>query len=231
MRRRKTMIVLLLALTVGSGVSLSGEFEPLAFDASFAVRTIAALTEAYIGGLGESMRALASTAELRGADWEGMRDLLCAFEDSMLPYDAWFLLPDGSYYKPDSGLQSGNLSDRGYFARVMAGEATIGDLVHSRSTGRKSMVLTVPIEQGEAVVGALGVTLYLEEFCLLLADRLRLPMEVGFYASNADRVLALHSDPSRLLEPESEAGIATAQGGIHVSSQLEWVFFLGTTED
>ena len=89
--------------------------------------------------------------------------------------------PMAPYYKVAAGLTGINLSDRAYFARVMAGETTFDDLVVSRSTGRKSLVLTAPILADSSIIGALGVTLYLDDFSQLLSDALDLPHDVAFY--------------------------------------------------
>ena len=230
-RVKQLRIVLLIgALLVSGSVTLPVQAsEDPTFSAAFAVRVIAALTESYVGSLVETMHTLSATNELRSGTWDEMVDLISAFEESVLTFDAWFLQPDGVYYKVGTGLQAGNLSDRSYFSTVMAGEATLGDLVHSRSTGRKSMVLTVPIIAGEHVIGALGVTLYLEELGALIADAIRLPSTVSFYATGQDGLIALYpSDAQMLLEPGSEAEMGVVSGGIQISPSLGWTFVLGT---
>jgi hypothetical protein len=231
MSRSRILGAAVLVVMMGACLVLGEDSAQPSFNVAFAVRAVANLAEAYIGGLAESMATLTTTDELRSGDWNEMQDLLAQFQDATLTYDAWFLLPDGSYYKVGSGLQSANLSDRAYFSRVMAGEATMGDLVVSRSTGRKSMILTAPILVDGAVIGALGVTLYLEEFSLFLDDLLRLPVEIGFYATNSDGIIALHSNPSFLMEEGSRSGIAMATGGIQISSALGLTFVLGTVSD
>ena len=220
-----------LLLIIGIVGSVAQAQESLYLDAPFGVRMIKQLAEAYIGGLIDAMHVMTATANMRTGDWEQMRDLLAQFEESELPYNAWFLKPDGSYYKVEGGLASANLSDRAYFAKVMAGETTLGDLVVSRSTGRKSMVLTAPIYNGPTVIGALGVTLYLDDFSYLLEDKLRLPTGVSFYGYRIeDPVVCVHPDSALLLEPVASAGITLATGGLEVSDFLGWAFILGTSE-
>ena len=205
--------------------------EDFSLNAAFGVRAITLLAESYLSGLIESMHIMTASADLRTGDWEQMKGLLAQFEESELSYNAWFLKPDGSYYKVETGLQSANLSDRDYYTRVMAGETTLGDLLVSRSTGRKSMILTAPIYNGPSVIGALGVTLYLDDFSALLHDQLRLPEGVGFYAyRNEDPVICVHASPDSLLEPLASAGILLASGGIEVSDFLGWTFLLGAVE-
>jgi len=231
--RQALTILVGIALAMGGGLCHAAtESNTVAFDAAFAVRAIAALAESYVGGLVESMHTLAATEELRAGNWDRMVNLLATFEESALTYDSWFLLPDGAYYKVETGLQSANLSDRAYFAAVMGGEATLGDLVHSRSTGRKSMVLTVPVRDDDRIIGALGVTLYLEELGALLANAVRLPVTIGFYATGQDgRVSLCPSNPEMLLEAGSTVPINRAVGGIQISAPLGWTFVLGTFEE
>jgi hypothetical protein len=219
--------ILLVVSVAGLVVQAQDDFS---LNAAFGVRAIRVLTESYINGLIDSMHVMTATADLRTGDWDQMKGLLAQFEVDELSYNAWFLKPDGSYYKVENGLASANLSDRGYFTRVMAGETTLGDLLVSRSTGRKSMILTAPITNGPSVIGALGVTLYLDDFCTLIHDKLRLPDGIGFYAYDEASVISMHANPALLLEPLASSGVSLASGGIDVSDSLGWTFLLGTVE-
>jgi len=220
-----------LLLVMGIAGVVAQAQEDISLDAAFGVRVIARLAEAYIGGLVDAMHVMTATANLRTGDWDQIQGLLAQFEASELSYDAWFLKPDGTYYKVEGGLASANLSDRAYFAKVMAGETTMNDLVVSRSTGRKSMVLTAPIFNGPSVIGALGVTLYLDDFSAFLAGKLGFPGSVSFYGYRTDDfVICVHPNPDLLLEPGSSFRISPAPGGIQISTVLGWTFVLGTTE-
>jgi len=220
---------LLLVMSI-AGLTAQAQ-DDFCLDAPFSVHMIGQLAEAYIGGLIDAMHVMTATANLKTRDWEQMRDLLAQFELSELSYDAWFLKLDGSYYKVETGLASANLSDRAYFPRVMAGETTYGDLVISRSTGRKSMVLTAPIFNGPTIVGALGVTLYLDDFSRFLEDKLQLPEGVSFFAYRTeDPIICVHPNSSLLLEPFTSAGIALVPGGAEISDFFGWTFILGTIE-
>ena len=220
--------LLLVMIMAGDVVQAQDDFH---LDAPFGVRAIKLLAEGYIKGLIDSMHVMTASANLQTGDWNQMETLLAQFEESELSYNAWFLMTDGSYYKVGSGLATSNLSDRDYYTQVMAGETTLGDLLVSRSTGRKSMILTAPIYNGPSVIGALGVTLYLDDFSTLLNDQLLLPEGVGFYAyRNEDPTICMHANSDLLLEPLALAGINLAPGGIVVSDFLGWTFLLGTIE-
>lgn len=225
---KNAWLVPVVIVVLGFAVIGCAQGTDLCLNASQGVAAAASLADTLIAGLRDAMQTMTSTSELQSGVWETMRPLLGQFESStLLTYNAWFLRPDGTYYKVATGLASANLSDRGYFAPVMAGEATMGDLVVSRSTGLKSMILTAPIEKDGAVIGALGVTLYLAEFSELLLNSLPLPDGVGLYAASADGRITVHQDPALLLEGEALAGIAFAPGGLEISDLLGWTFVLG----
>jgi len=228
MKRATVLTAILLALAVAPMVGLAEETS-VCIPYSVAAASAANLVDAHVGGLLYTMELLASTADLQVGVWTGMRNLLGRFEQLPISFNAWFLLPDGSYYKVESGLTGKNLSDRAYFPKVMAGETTLGDLVVSKSTGRKSMVLTVPIVRSGAVVGALGATVYLDDLSQLIADALDLPAEVGFYARTADERIALHTDPDLLLEGASTAGVSAVAEAF--SETLGWAVVVGSTGD
>jgi len=228
---RKVSLASCVALVMAALVLVPGTAVGSSFsvDGAVAVSAAVGLAEAHLGGLLQMMEVLASTADLQVGVWGGMRDLLAQFEELPISFNAWFLLPDGGYYKVATGLTGGNLSDRAYFPRVMAGETTIGDLVVSKSTGRKSMIMTVPIERNGAVIGALGVTVYLDDLSRQLVDTLALPEGVVFYAETADGLIALHSDPAVLLEDVSAAGVDGILTVRATSSLLGWTFVVGST--
>jgi len=227
LRRTIGLLGLLVILGLSTGIAC-GQQEP-ALPASVEARAVVALAEAYIGGLIEAMHTMAATSELRSGDWATMVDLVAQFEERTVSMNAWFLLPDGGYYKVATGLTGINLSDRAYFPRVMAGETTVGDLVVSRSTGRKSMILTAPIVDDQTIVGALGVTLYLDDFSHLLAGDLQLPDDFAFFAATQDGAMPVHADVDRLLASIDESGVDLTTAGSSASDLLGWTFYVGRT--
>jgi len=159
------IVVVIVAIVGGFG---SESKEECLFDSTLGVPAARALTEAHVDGIVTSMQVMALTDEVKSANWETMSPLLAEFEDGSISLVAWFALPDGSYYTVDAGLASGNLNDREYFPVVMGGEVVIGDLIVSKSTGRESAVVTVPVKDGNDVVGALGASIYLDDLSQLI---------------------------------------------------------------
>jgi len=188
------------------------------------------LAETYVEGLIRAMVVLAATDLVQTGDWDGMHDLLEVFEEASLPMATWFARPDGSYFTVDAGRASANLLDRDYFPVVMSGRIATGYVLVSRSTGRVSAVTAVPVTADGTIVGALGVSLFLDAFSLAIAEDLALPDGVAFYAATEDGRIALHSDPNRLLADVSEAGVLVEDTATAESPLLGWMFGVGPTE-
>ena len=216
----------LLLLAVGCG---GCDESAVQIDAEVGVSAAVALTEARVEGLVGTMEVMALTDEVKSADWDNMVDMLTKFELANIPLLAWFVLPDGSYYTVDAGLASGNLSDRPYFPRVMAGEVVVGDLLVSKATGVKSMMATVPVKDNGEVVGALGVSVFLEQLSQLTAADLQLSDDMVLYAVNGDGVIALHSDTDLVMENASALDVPE-QAVSQTSTLLGWTFTLGVAE-
>lgn len=188
------------------------------------------LVETYVEGLIRTMVVLAATAPVKAGYWDGMFSLLEAFQEASLPMATWFVLPDGSYHTVDGGKSSANLSDRAYFPVVMSGRIATGYFVVSRSTGRVSMVTAVPVTSDGQVVGALGVSLFLDTFSTVIAEDLALPEGVVFYAATPDGQITLHSNPQLLQADVSEAGVIADDTATAVSQLLGWTFGVGPAE-
>jgi hypothetical protein len=213
------IVVAIVAIVEGIGTKTK-------FDTEMGVSAAVALTQARVEGLVTSMQVMALTDEVKSADWDTMKPLLTEFEDNSIPLVAWFALPDASYYTVDAGLTGGNLSDREYFPKVMDGEVVIGDLVVSKSTGKESAVATVPVKNGNEVIGALGVSIYLDELSQSIVTDLGLSDDMIFYAVNAGDMIALHSDADMIMENVSEQpDLCDSESA--TSSLLGWTFYLG----
>ena len=216
------IVVVIVAIVVGD----SGSKQEIVIDPTMSVPAARALTEAHVEGIVTSMQVIALTDEVKSTDWDTMNPLLAEFEDGSIPLVAWFALPDGSYYTVDTGLAAGNLNDRDYFPVVMGGEVVIGDLIVSKSTGRESAVVAIPVKDGEDVIGALGASIYLDDLSQLIVDDLQLSSDMVFYAINEDDVIALHSDAEMIMQNASEIDELPCLIS-YSSSLLDWTFAIG----
>ena len=198
-------------------------------DGEIGASAVVALTESRVEGIVNTMQIMALTDEVKSADWDTMKPLLSEFENNSIPLVAWFALPNASYYTVDAGLASGNLSDREYFPKVMNGEVVVGDLVVSKSTGRESIVAVVPVKDGNKVIGALGVSIFLKEFSQSITGSLILPTisdDIVFYAVTADNVIALHSNVDMIMKNASEQGTLSGSA-TETAGSLGWTYTFG----
>lgn len=169
------------------------------------VAGVAALTDSHIENCVNTLEVLATTEEVKSGDWEIMLPLLTKADEVMVPGPKWFGLPDGSYYVAGMGKTDKNIADRAYFPVVMSGSNTYSELVVSRSTGEKVLVVAVPVIKEGEVVGALGISVFLEDLSDIISEQLKLSDDIVFYAVTAEKQVALHTDTEMILEDKPES--------------------------
>ncbi len=189
-------LALLMAALLGCG----GHEDTGKMDTKIGVSALAALADSHIRNFVSSMEALAETAEAESGDWEEMVDLLGRVGQTQVPAALWFVLPDGSYFTVDLGKTDKNLSDRSYFPGLMAGNTVLGDLVISKSTGKKSLIAAVPVMREGEVIGGLGASIFLDDLSRILVEELEMPDDMLFCATTEKGEVALHSNPELILE-------------------------------
>lgn len=179
--------------------------------AEVALGSLMTLSDGYLQKFADSFSLFALTEEARSADWELIRTPLAALAARNVDALVWFALPEGNYWSVQQGA-SGNLADRPYFSRVLAGETVIGILVVSRSTGRSSAIVAVPIKSvGGVVVGVLGASVYLDQLSARVDSEMAIGEGMVFYSFDATPLLALEWDPHLIfvdplsLDPEIRA--------------------------
>src|SRR4030065_1811467 len=91
-----------------------------------------------------SLELIASTPEAKNKDWNGIKPYLKQLEAGLSAIYFW-VLPDGNYYSVALDYTNLNLADRPYFKTLMAGNPVKGFPIHSRSSGKKSALIAVPL--------------------------------------------------------------------------------------
>ncbi|MFH0954128.1 MAG: cache domain-containing protein [Verrucomicrobiota bacterium] len=178
----------------------------LTVDARVLLSAVMALADAHIKSMVGALEAAATTEEVKSADWDWMKELLAKVQERGIPALVWFVLPGGSYYTVEKGLTDQNLKDRAYFPRVMAGEVSVGELVISKSTGRKSVVVAVPVTKDGSVIGALGASIYLDQLSDVLKRELALPKNTIFYALDGRGQTALNWSTDLIFQDPTAQG-------------------------
>ncbi len=153
------------------------------------------LGDGYLQEIAEAFSLFSLTKDAQSADWQTIQIPLTALVDRNVAALVWFALPDGSYWSVQQGQSTGNLSDREYFPRVLAGETVIGSLVESKATGKYSAIVAVPVRRDGATVGVLGASVYLDQLSALLNEKMALGENEIFYSFDATPILALEWDP------------------------------------
>ena len=148
------------------------------------------------------------TSEAKSAKWDAVKLLLDRFGNE-LSTDAtmWLALPDGSYYSSKTGGLTGqSLKDRPYFSRLLAGMDVLGDLVISKSTGHRSIIIATPVIVEGKVVAAIGVSLRVRLLSELVDTNTKLPDNAYFYALDPDTKIVLHRNVDRMFKTVSDVG-------------------------
>jgi methyl-accepting chemotaxis protein len=200
------MLVVPALLGFGCAATTASEDRPITVDGSVALGAVMALGDGHLERIAGHLEMLARTADARSADWERIRGPLGAAKDLSDRALLWFALPDGSYWSVQEGRAEGSLSERPYWARVMAGETVLGALVVSRATRKTSAVVAVPVRNATgAIVGVLGSSSYLSELSERIHRELNLQPHQIFYSLDASPVVGLHVDPETIfLHPYEE---------------------------
>ena len=204
MKKITGMLGLCLVLLVLASACSDKEISPKT-NLEMGVAGVAALADSNIKNCVNTLEVLATTEEVKSGDWEIMLPLLTKTDEVMLPGPKWFALPDGSYYVVGMGKTDKNITDRAYFPVVMSGSNTYNELVVSRSTGEKVLVVAVPVIREGEVIGALGISVFLEDLSDIISEQLKLSDDLVFYAITAENQLALHTDTEMILEDEPES--------------------------
>ena len=204
MKKIAGMLGLFLAVVVlASGCTKSEVSSEAQLEMS--VAGLASLTDSHIKDGLTMLEVLAATEEVQSGDWETMLPLLTKADEVMVPGPTWFGLPDGSYSVVGTGKTDKNIADRAYFSVVMSGKNTYSELVVSRSTGEKALVVAVPVIREGKVIGILGSSVFLEDLSDMLSKEVKLADNMVFYAVTAENYVALHSEKEMILGDKMES--------------------------
>ncbi len=175
-------------------------------EAKIGAVALSALIDEQLGSVSQALTRLASLSEVRSLDWKKMKSLLADEQRRAIPCLLWFARPDGYYFTVDKDFVPQNLKDRSYFAVVMSGKPVFGEVVVSKSTGKPSGVIAVPVMNEGRVVGILGATIYLDQMSERIEKILNLPPGVFYYALDPKGVVALHSRRELLMVSALDKG-------------------------
>lgn len=207
--------ILILFFTMLSGAAFPQPAQDANKDAQSLLSAFMSYTDLRIASVQQSLEILASTTEAKSGEWDSMKALLAGYQKSDDGLIVWYVRPDGSYYTIDKGLMNVSLKDRSYFPGLIAGGKVAGALVVSKSTGQRSAVIAVPIMQNDKVVGAIGVSLFLDRLAERINSVLDLRPEYGFFALSQNGLATLHRKTERHFLDPRELGSETLKNAVN----------------
>lgn len=148
------------------------------------------------------LEQLANSHLVESLDWDQIEPhLQRQIEEAPDYYLIYFVATPDGHYNTTAQRDAGDILDRSYFPRVLAGETVISEPLISRSTGQRVIVIATPIwnEDRSAVKGLLGLSVDLEELFLGSQD-LRLPdSQDSVYILDEQGYFILHHDPTMIM--------------------------------
>jgi len=206
----RLLSVVLLLLPCFAEASAADPNQKIALDPAVSLNGYAALVGQGFEHIRNELRILAATENAASGDWDGIKGPLAILaKGTPTSATVWFARPDGSYFTVEGGLTGQNLKNRDYFPKLMAGDEVAGDLVVSKSTGKRSTVVAVPVMAGNRIIGALGVAVAMEKVAAQIEAQLGFPQDVMFYALDGSGQIALHRESKLLFEFATELGSPT----------------------
>lgn len=204
------LALLAFLVLVPNASSASAADSPITLDPRITLNAYSALVDLQFEDTRNSLRVLAASENAKSADWRRIKGPLVTFAKSA-PNSAaiWFARPNGSYFTVAAGRTDQSLKDRSYFPVLMAGREVFGDLVVSKSTGKRSAIIAVPVQIGGRTVGALGVSMSMEKVAAFVDGKIRFPKQVMFYALDSHGEIVLHRESKLLFEFAAQLGSPT----------------------
>ncbi|WP_028315730.1 PDC sensor domain-containing protein [Desulfatibacillum aliphaticivorans] len=171
------------------------------------------LLDLHISSITADLDMLAQTNQVRSGEWESMRPLITAYQEAHPHLVVVFIKPDGEYWTPEKGLVDKNLKDRDYFQPLMNGEKIFAHPLVSRSTGKKAVFCGAPVLDEDRVVGAVGVSIFLEDLSEIIKKSFDLPKGMHFFAMTPELNTVIHYMPQKIFanpEKQNEPTMAAA---------------------
>ncbi len=160
-------------------------------DARATMGVTISLIETYLQQALTSLRLIAASPATRSGIWPEIKPGLETLRNA-IPGAALYIEPDGDYFSVEKGYTGLNVADRSYFGPLFAGKEIHGSLIYSRSTGKQSVLMAVPVIENEEVTGAVAISIFLEDLQRLIANSLRLPEGYIWYVLDENANTVLH---------------------------------------
>lgn len=208
MIKRVSIIISSFLMLVSLGTQAGSKAVSIKIEPEIALNGYRALVEEYLSGVLRTTRAIAFSSEAKSGRWELVKPILERYgKDLKSDALAWYALPDGSYFSTETGgLTEQNLKDRDYFQSLLKGKDVLNELVISKSTGHRSIIVATPVVVDGKVMAAVGVSVRARLLSELVESDIKLPPDTYFYAMNANAKISLHRYMDRMFKQVKDVG-------------------------
>jgi len=174
----KTMAIMLVVglvpLVVFGSIALKRERDRLRDDAAGTLQSsatwISAEVDEWIDKNVRVLQAAANLSAIRSMQHEPQLDVLTAIKQAYpWMYLVFTVGPDRIGVARSDNKPAMDYTDRKYITDVMTGKELSWETVISKTSGKPALVLALPIKVNGAVVGALGVTMAIEDISRIVA--------------------------------------------------------------
>lgn len=148
------------------------------------------------------LQQLANSDLLETMDWDLIEPYLRRQIEEAPPYYLIFFVadPEGNY-NTTMERNAGNIADREYFPKAMAGETVITGPLISRSTSQRVIIVATPIWNSDhtAVQGVLGLSVDLEELLRVSRELIVSSQQDSLYVVDEHGYFIIHPDPTMIM--------------------------------
>jgi hypothetical protein len=190
---KKNILGLLMLLLVGPVWAMKPETGSPSDDLQSSLNVASYYLDSVFRNTQTGLELISSTPEAGRGDWNGIKRYLRSLK-AELPGVYFYVVPGGGYSTVTGGDTNLNLSDRAYFKSLFAGNAIKGFPIYSRSTGKKSALVAVPIYTDGKVTGALGASVFLDELNKKLRQIFSLPQDYTWFVLDSKGNTMLDKD-------------------------------------
>lgn len=200
---------------VAPTVAQAMNLQHFSIDGALVLHAYRGLVEEHLGGVLRSLRGLAATDDAGKGDWQTVKPALMRLKaDLTTAATIWLAWPDGRYTTTELGPIDQNLKDRVYFPKLLAGQDVVGNLVVSKSTGIRSIIVATPVPSQGQVIAILGASLNARSISQLVIDRVGMPDSLTFYALDEHGQTAIHRDPEQMFQFPSDMGSPSLRSAV-----------------
>jgi ABC-type uncharacterized transport system substrate-binding protein len=209
-------------------LGLNRVFGDFGLSAKTVLQAMQQLFETTLAGALTALRIIALLPEAKTGDWQTLKPYLKMLENQY-PGVAVYGFPDGSYYSVARNLTGLYLNDRAYFPSLLNGLEVKGSSVYSRSTGKRTAVIGIPILSEGAMISFVGLSMYLDQFVTRLREKIHLPDGIDFYLFDENGTCVLSN--REILEESIENPISGYYENIRFQKESEGSVLVKTDRD